>query len=191
MADGDINRIREQLDDLHFKSVVEKQPVLVSLKFDDGGFNLATNNSGQTEPAWCGPAPGKKWAISGLHVNIQDDGQFGSIKYGAITGLTNGIWMAKTSGSNTSEIMRVGATDDLRIKHNGDIAKYADMYRYVTFVASSDDMILAEFHFPSMWETDFELNGDKNERLVVYMNDNFTGLVEHQWVAHGYELDIV
>jgi hypothetical protein len=177
MADGDINRIREQLDDLHFKSVVEKQPVLVSLKFDDGGFNLATNNSGQS--------------ISGLHVNIQDDGQFGSLKYGAITGLTNGIWMAKTSGSNTSEIMRVGATDDLRIKHNGDIAKYADMYRYVTFVASSDDMILAEFHFPSMWETDFELNGDKNERLVVYMNDNFTGLVEHQWVAHGYELDIV
>lgn len=190
MADGNINIIREMVDDLHFKATAEKVPVLVSLKFDDDSWNLVTDNSGTTEPAWCGPAVGKKWVISGLHVNIQDNAQFNATKYGGLTGLVNGIWMAKTSGSNASEILRVGATADLRIYHNGDIAKYADRYEYISF-ATSDDMVIGEFHFPSMWETDFELDGDKNERLVVYMNDDFDGLVEHQWVAHGYELDIV
>jgi len=190
MADGDIGRIKEQLEDIHFKAVVEKVPVLQSLLFNDGSFNLNTDNSGQTEAAWVGPGPGKKWHISGLHVNIQDNAQFNATKYGGITGLVNGIWMAKTSGSNASVILAVGNSADLVIKHNGDIAKYADTYRYVSF-ATGDDMVSGEFHFPSMFESDFELDGDKVERLAVYMNDDFDGLVEHQWIAHGFELNIV
>lgn len=190
MADGDINALRDMMADLHFESVGVKTPVLVSLKMDSGEFNIATNLSGQTEPVWCGPGPGKKWVLNGLHVNIQDNAQFNATKYGGITGLVQGIWMARTSGSNASVIQGIGQDDaSLRIYHNGDIAKYADNYRYVSF-ATGDDMVIGEFHFPSLWNTTFDLDGDKVERLALFCNDEFSGLVEHQWVAHGYEVDI-
>lgn len=188
MRGTQLNRITELLDNLHTRKYEGYRPDALPLFHhhvtSNGDDGMTTNVSGVSEPMTLWPPAGKIYVVNITTVYLEDTGQVRAGRYGAVDGgLVNGIDLRLVSASGASEIFRFGSLSHL-VKHNGDWAKYSDVLTFSDF-ATGGNWIRGEL----VWGTPMALNGDKNEGLQFIMNDDFTGLDEHEFISKGMILD--
>lgn len=60
-------------------------------------------------------------------------------------------------------------------------------FEHIDVGGTADEAIYATFDFIGMTGQAVRLVGDDSERLEVYLNDDFSGLLNHTWYAWGYK----
>lgn len=119
--------------------------------------------------------------ITKLKIFVQDLTISTPAAYGAISALTNGYSVQHLSAANVLiEDLLGGAT----INTNKDVLWHANTTEYRSFT-SGDEMLMAEIDFAGRG-TPLVLGGDELEKFAVTVNDDFTGLVAHNFIIEGY-----
>jgi hypothetical protein len=129
------------------------------------------------------PAAGETFIISRMIVSYEDVKNWNSDLYGKAIALTNGIKV---------EVHRDGAfwyglTDpDFPVKSNGEWASFC--YDFALFAFGTGlDWASVRWTFTKSG-SDVKLRGDRSERLVVTLNDDFTDLTHHHFLVQGKQV---
>lgn len=126
------------------------------------------------------PAAGETFFVTRILMNLRDSA-VNADDYGAISGgLTNGITVKVFQGS--TEIADL--TDGVAIQTSGDWARVCYDSNIYTWGAG-DVFQGARWTFEKHGES-LRLDGSQSEKLVVTCNDDLDGLVNHYFVAQGY-----
>jgi len=129
------------------------------------------------------PPAGTAYRIERMMIHIQDTGAFAAEKYGYMTALSNGI-QVRVSG--TTGVLH-DLTDAKPVKTNAQWGRLCYDVRVDTW-AAGDEYLSARWTF-SKGGYPLRLDGDRSERLEVYLLDSTTGLNEHDFYVHGYVED--
>lgn len=121
---------------------------------------------------------GKKYNITEMLVHISGATNFSIGAYGNIAGgRTNGVKIQFTVGGVTS-VLNTGEF----FKTNDDWAHVSSYINHIAYAGGGDSIVvpfsITDFGIP------LQLSG--GDSLEVVLNDNFTTLVSHHFVAHGY-----
>ena len=126
------------------------------------------------------PTTGETLVISRLIVGIRATPSARWERYGSIPdGISNGIIIQKTNGIVIDNI-----TDNLPIKSNADWGSHC----YDTEIRSQgagDDFVVVRWSFYKSGQY-IVLNGDRQEKFKVILNDDFTSLTSHTFKVEGY-----
>lgn len=128
------------------------------------------------------PPEGKVYRIHSMSLVVEDNGGFNSGYYGNGIVLTNGISfkLRDELGAVVSDF-----TNGEPIKTTGLMAHFFDRLEYINY-GTGDEVVRASINFLQTMGDFVELR--YGETLEVTFNDNFTGLIHHDVVAHGYIL---
>lgn len=181
MADGDINRIYDRVNVAYVRYLDSKTPLTQIFANTGGSNNFVGNLSGASSTAFIQPPSGSQWTILGVHHELIDTTKFAVLKFGGRDALVNGIFMRITSGSGASLIFENSA----RIYDNASLGRTATKVEHMNF-GTDGEAILSEWKFEELFGAPIVLDGDKAERLEVLLNDDFTGLDENYFIAHGF-----
>ncbi len=136
-------------------------------------------SGGNADEFFIQPPSNKIFAIETIAITIQDNSKISADKYGGITALTNGIGITvEDSGGTILDI-----TSRSAIKTNGEWASYFNSMRSHTF-GTGDELIVIYWKISDTGRSLF-LDGSKGEKLVFSLSDDFSGLTEHRFFAHG------
>lgn len=122
------------------------------------------------------------YVVNALKLHISDGGTFGQLDYGNIAAgtIVNGVKIQYLRGAT----IIADFTTQAPIIDNDGLLHYANDLQQVNWAGGADSLsanLLAE-----IFGIGLSLNGSLNESLRIYLNDNFTGLVDHHFVAYGY-----
>ncbi len=161
-------------------------PLILSRFLDTNGDGTGTKNAlgdyGSSSQIFrIKPGAGVVYRINRIIIHLDDVGSITSGGYGAMSALTNGV---KISILNTSDADIVDLTDGVPVKANGDFAAYCHDLSLQDF-GGGVNMFTVRWTFGNHG-TFVRLDGDAGESLAVTLNDSFTGLVEHRFMAQGY-----
>ena len=125
------------------------------------------------------PATGTRLLLARLIIKIGDNGTVDAGSYGNGISLTNGIIVRLQNDSGTISDL----TDGDPVFTNGDWATFSYDVQNTEFGAGLN-------YVNCRWTLQragalVELDGNKNERIEVVLEDNFTGLESHTFVAQG------
>ena len=126
------------------------------------------------------PAAGETVEVTKLLVHVADKGPFDVDGYGAIAaGLTVGIVIA---------VERLGAivlrlTNGAPIKDNADLSHLNTDYRLTNFSSNYGSSIVSLD--VAAFQTSLLMHGDLGDKLIVTLNDDFTGLADHHFIMYG------
>jgi hypothetical protein len=151
---------------------------------DGTGNKVANGNySGAAEDFYIQPAQGETFVILHLGVVIHDSGTFGSDDYGAIlSGLTNGVQVLVTdSGGSTI----LDLCDGVNVKTNYEWGRFCDDVQLPTFGGAGVMFVRCK-----LFEAGRTIVLKDQERLIVRLNDDLTGLSGHQFSIQGYKATI-
>lgn len=157
---------------------------------DGSGTKSANvNHSGAAEEYYIQPAAGDIMRINELRITLFDSA-FSTSLYGNVAGVTNGVTIKhrQDPGSPTDV---VDFTDGVPVTTSGG---YLRMFRLENNLSGA--LAISGFStqtyvidFKEMLGTSLRLVGDDLDYLSVGLNDDFSGLNEHYFTAHGfYEL---
>lgn len=127
------------------------------------------------------PNPGEIYRVARLIISYKDDGVFDSGDYGNSITLTNGIsgWFRQDG----EDILPF--TIPLQpITNNSDWAGVCYDTRVDTY-GQGASQLTARWTFTRFGKF-IELHGDTGDELVIYLHDDFTGLITHRFLAQGY-----
>lgn len=149
--------------------------------FDHTGTTVATGNYAGA-PVEFGVAPpyGERYVITRLIVSVKDSGSIDADKYGNGVTLTNGIIVAVKRGA----AVIVSLTNGDPVHTNAEWAEKcydADISDY----GAGDNFLHARWTFAKTGRP-VVLDGELGDRLVVILNDDFTGLTGHRFTVNGY-----
>jgi len=172
-----------------YKSYNEKwgySGTLFSVFLDTNGDGTGTKNaigdySSAEEIFYSQPTSPKVVRLTRLIVCVEDDSPFRMDHYGKNIGLTNGIVVRVKSDSGVTMNL---TDDDFKIKTNAGWAQYcydAEIFN----VGSGNDFLKVRWDFLQMGYP-IKVGGSENYRLEVVLNDDFTGLAGHTFLAQGY-----
>lgn len=128
-----------------------------------------------------------KYFITDVHIHIQDSGVFDATRYG------NGVLLSV--GVKIELHDALGAvintyTDGLLIRTNADWYHLCHDVEYIVW-GSGEGVLIAK------WDINHDdvsnpivIDGRLGESLVITLNDDFTGLTRHYFIAHGYQLGL-
>lgn len=128
------------------------------------------------------PPVGKVFVVTEFVIHVTDNSVFSSQNYGGLSKLTNGI-IITVEDDKVGVIIQV--TNNSIIKTNDDINRLAANFQIIPYGAS-DQSIVACFSSDS-FGVPVSLDGSQNQRIVVLLNDDFSGLISHYFIAHGHE----
>jgi len=154
---------------------------------DDGlegdGTNQSANRNGSVTavPFYAGPRTGV-WEINRMLILIEDNAVIAADDYGGVSVLTNGVSIDVKEGGSGGTVLQ-DMTDGFTIKSNVHWAGLCyDMTEH-TF-GSGNNFIVVRWSFSRSGQP-IILNSNRNENLVVTVNDDLTGLVEHNFLIQG------
>jgi hypothetical protein len=139
--------------------------------YSDGGL-------GETQ-FFITPGAGKKMVIARMLIAVVDSGSFDSGKYGNNITLTNGIKVQVRDGDTTVDN---DLTNSTPVKTNVDWATFCYDVNISSF-GSGNEYLNVRWTFAKA-ERSLLLSDD--ERLTLVLNDSFSGLVGHFFIAQGY-----
>lgn len=145
-----------------------------------GAKDVALDHSGAQTPVFIKPAIGEVFVISRMLVAVIAVGQVAAAKYGDLVALTNGIEVQiERAGSLLHDL-----TDGEPVKTNADWGKLC--YDVVSSgLGPGDTYMLVRWTFSRAGKPLF-IDGDRDERLVVYQHDNLSTLGGHFFQIQGY-----
>ena len=145
-----------------------------------GPKNGNLNHAGSIQGYRLQPGPGEIMRIERMLVSIEDASGFSTVKYGNLAELTNGI-VVQTS---RDDVQTLDLTDGEPIKTNADwSAKCYDAD--VKSWGVGNEMLPVRWTFAKSG-TVLRLVGDDLDSFDVLLNDDFSGLVKHQFFVNGY-----
>lgn len=161
------------------------QRTIVSRYLDTNGDGTGTKNfigNHAATTAFIAPAAGQIFRIARLIVSIEDGTGIKSGLYGALTALPNGVTITEVDDSGTL----VDFTDGVPIKTNGQWGQLCYDVDLKSWSASpTEEMVLVRYTFMRAGQY-VRLIGDNGGQLQVNLNDNFTGLLSHRFMAQGF-----
>jgi len=116
------------------------------------------------------PPAANVYAINRLVVSIEDITTTGIALYGATT-VTNGVVIRRVSGSDA-----ITLTDGVTLSTNLGWGRYCAVNQLTSQLQAVCDFVRP-----------IRLNGDRSERLEIVLNDDFSGLSGHYFIAQGYK----
>ena len=126
------------------------------------------------------PPAGYIYRISRIIVSVEDTTVMQAQEYGNLGGpLTNGIAIKYTR--NDEEIF---LTDDHTIKTNADWGAFAFDVDIKAWGAGNE-FLVTRWTFSKSGQF-VRLVGNAGDKLVASLSDNFTGLINHHFLAQGY-----
>lgn len=146
-----------------------------------GTINIIADYSGAATDFWIEPPAGEIWHILRIMVKISDSGNFRPEWYGANGPLTNGLKIIHEVNSVDNDL-----TGQLPIRNIGEMAAYMFDIKLHDFGAG-DKFITGRWSF-SRSGVALALNGDTNDKLIVRVNDDMSGLTGHKFIAQGHKL---
>lgn len=146
-----------------------------------GTQNWIGNYSVTNDTAYYLPPVGDHVVIHKLDVIITDGGTVNTNTYGALTALTNGIVMQLRDDNGVVEVFADS------VKTNGGWFDLTDDYKDFS-LAGGDKHLKFSFYFAEGLGEDMNLDNidSTNPRFEIILRDDFTGLVEHYFIVHGY-----
>jgi len=130
------------------------------------------------------PPSNETWIISRLLFQLVDDDDIDNDYYGADITLSNGIALKIVKNG----IVVANLTNSQPIMVNLDWAKFCydvSIFNFESGWGYVDNCVSARWTF-SKSGTYIKLNGSTNDSINVYLNDDFTGLVDHTFLYQGY-----
>lgn len=149
---------------------------------DGSGSRDATGNYSVTpEIFYIQPPSSQVYRIHRMIPSLVDANGLIADEYGNLGApLTNGIQVRIQDDSGTL----IDLTDTLPVQTNGDWAHLCHDVNLFDW-GSGNDHVTARWTFANSG-TELRLIGANNERLEVVLNDDFTGLLEHEFRVEGY-----
>ncbi len=143
-------------------------------------YSTATGTSGET--FLIKPPSGEAYRINRMFVHVQDTGAFAAEEYGSTSALVKGVQVRVQSDTGT-----ILDLTDVTVKTNAQWARHCYDVRVDTY-GSGDEFLTCRWSF---WKNGYpiRLDGDNNERLEVYMQDDMTDLVAQNFFVCGYKED--
>ena len=146
----------------------------------NGGSVSATGDySGATTSFTIAPPGDDVWLIYRLLVHIQDSGTFDAEKYGNGITLTNGIEVKIYRDG----VERLDLTDGVPVLDNSHWARLCYDFKVLS-EGNGDEVGGVRWTFSEP----LGLDGSENDELRIELNDNFTGLTSHAFLAQGIVL---
>ena len=145
-------------------------------------FDYSTSGGSSGEIFKIQPPAGEAYFINRLMVHIQDDGAFSAGEYGSTAALTNGVQVRVQTDTGTLHDLT-----DVTVKTNAQWGRQCYDTR-VDEWGAGDEFLSARWSFVKNGYP-IRLNGDNNERLEVYLQDDMTDLVAHNFYVNGYKED--
>jgi hypothetical protein len=147
---------------------------------ESGDIEAIGNYSSTADDFFIQPPNGKVYQIHRLIVSIQSSSVIAALKYGSLAALANGIKIYTTKGPDAVEKLinkaPIKTHDDW-----GGICHDSIALNYGSVAGKSVSVRWSFFKSgTSIW-----LNGDLNHKLILRLNDNFTGLSAHRFYAQG------
>lgn len=148
---------------------------------DGTGTKSAIGNySGGQEIFYIQPPAGTIYRLARMLVFVEDSGSFDSGSYGNGIVLTNGIEVRVQDGSGTISDM----TNGIPVKTNPHWKRLCyDAVR--SNYGTGNESLGVRWTFTKAGQF-IRLDGDSNERLEVLLEDDFSGLVAHNFLVQGY-----
>ncbi len=160
------------------------QPIVWSKHLDTVGNGTGTHNAVgnyASTPTEFLLIPAKSVLIYRMLITVEDASGFKAEIYGSGVALTNGIDLeVRDEEDNVQELF----TDAHSVKTNSHWAMYCfdvDVKSWRTSGAG-DEMLVARWTFSRMGAP---LRLREGQKLVIKLNDDFTGLILHHFVAQG------
>jgi len=143
-------------------------------------YEFTGDYSSASTTAFYRPEHGSTVTITNLIIYIEDNGTIDVERYGALSAaLTNGISVNLSNWDGQI----INLTADENIKTNGDWTKYAfDVERKAWGVGN--EYIRAVWNFEA-FNKKLRLEGREGEALNIVLNDDFSGLVKHNFLIQG------
>ena len=129
------------------------------------------------------PPVGKVYQIARLLVHYDDNGSISTDKYAAAPALTAGV---KCSVKDANDVDLNDLTNGLRVKNNGDWAALCYDLGLQDW-GGGDNMFTVRWTFEKHG-VPIRINGDDGESFCITLNDDFSTLNQHLFVAEGVEL---
>jgi hypothetical protein len=145
-----------------------------------GTIDAIGDYSSGTTQFYIEPAAGQNFEIGLLIIEVEDGQGMAATDYGNIAALTNGIKLQKRTGASTIDYELTAGES---VKTNADWAGFA-YDADVKSWSSGDEVLVVRWTFTATGGH-VELDGDLNERLVMLLADDMTGLVHHRFLAQG------
>lgn len=142
--------------------------------------SLIADYSSAAEEVFIAPAAGEVMVVSRVIISVEDAGTFDAAKWGNNITLTNGIKIFEESGG----VEITDYTDGLPIKSSGEAA--ARFHDVTIHSFGTGNQILSGRYTFAKHGKPIRLVGELGDRLVVELNDNFTGLVAQKFLFQGY-----
>jgi len=145
-----------------------------------GTINAVGNYAAAATEFKLAPPAGERYEVGCVLITIKDSGSLDADLYGNGVALTNGIdFHLEENGVNILDLF-AGQT----VKTNANWASHTFEYSVITH-GSGDNFIIAKWKVCEALGEALSLDGDDNEELILTLNDNFTGLTGHTFLAHG------
>jgi hypothetical protein len=148
---------------------------------DGSGTDNFIGNHAATE-AYIQPAAEQIFYLHLLIVSLEDGSGMKAEQYGLLAALTNGVQIREEDSAGTI----TDFTDGVPIKTNAQWAALcydADIKDWGT--SPTQELFVARYTFANHGRGIY-LDGDRGGKLVVALNDNFTGLISHRFLVEGY-----
>ncbi len=167
------------------ESIVEDE--LLSRRFSQDGAGVTYNANGNYSGAavyWeLRPGAGLRWRVRRLLWAIEDAGTFDSGDYGNGINLTNGVQLRHVRGTGASPTVLCNLTPDPIIT-NAEISRYCYDVRLDVY-GQGNEFLSARWTLAKMRGDGIILDGDQDDALRFTLEDNFSALVYHGWLAQG------
>lgn len=149
---------------------------------DGTGTKSVTGNFGASvEDFYIQPAPTEVFYISRMLVGVEDGTINSADVYGGLGDpLSNGILLLKTTAAGTLE-----QYTDLPVTTNGEWAYLCYDLAVNSGIGNANDVMTVRWTFAKTGGL-IRLDGRAGERLVIRVEDNFTGLLEHLFQVQGF-----
>lgn len=161
------------------------QRTIISRYLDTNGDGTGTKNfigNHAATVAFLAPPAGQIFRVARLIVSIEDGTGIKAGLYGGLSALPNGITI--TQEDDGGEL--VDFCDGVPIKTNGQWGQLCFDVDLKSWSASpTEEMLLVRYTFLRAGQF-VRLIGDNGGLLAVNLNDNFTGLLAHRFMAQGY-----
>lgn len=159
-----------------------------------GTYNANVNGSVTPQLFWVGydGDPDTHTLITRLIIEIRDTGNFRAETYGILAALTNGVKVglwdvdpATGEPANPTGPPDHDFTDGVPIKQNAGWAKFCDEISLKAW-SVGDEFLVGRWDFFHGGIHGIVVDESQNHVLGVQVNDDLTGLVEHEFVIQGY-----
>lgn len=161
-------------------ALIEQQPLFLKELSNGITSDMSVNGSVTPVDFFVQPPVGEIWYISNWMLYLQDAKGFDITTWGSNGALTNGLGLkVEVDGNVVNQL-------DFPVKTNGDVARIAYNMQLYAF-GNGDDVLTAKWSFKDMGQL-LRLNGATNDKLIVTINDDLTGISNQYIHVQGFKV---